>query len=238
MRIERICDGDGAQDSSEHKDSSGSAEHERQSSLAPTNLFEERGEAARLSDVRRLLSLVLAVPALALASAAAAEQAGATGTIPQRGIFIVGKTLAGVGLGYTQAQVKTHWGAGYTLCTVKPLCTASQPVWLFEYHIGEPLGVAVRFRNGKTVSVFTLGAVGVQPLSAGGGGGWKTAEGLHITDPVSNIYSLYSNATIDTQCVYYGAISIKQPGVISSFYTASGTVYGFALTAPGEPICN
>jgi len=114
----------------------------------------------------------------------------------------------------------------------------TQPVWLFEYHTGEPLGVAVRFRNGKTVFVFTLGAVGVNPLSAGSGGGWKTAEGLHITDPVSNIYSFYSAATISTQCVFYGAISMRQGDIISSFYTSSGTVYGFALTARGEPICN
>jgi hypothetical protein len=183
----------------------------------------------------RTFTLLLVVSALALASGESAQSAG---TIPQRGVFVVGKTLAGVGLGYTQAQVKAHWGNGYTVCTAKPLCTAAQPVWLYEYRIGEPLGVAVRFRNGKTVSVFTLGAVGVNPLSTGGGGGWKTVEGLHITDPVSNIYNLYAKATIQTQCLYYGAISMRQDNVISSFYTASGAIYGFALTETGEPICN
>jgi hypothetical protein len=187
---------------------------------------------------RRALLLLIVVSALVSAPAAAARPAAATGVIPQQGVFVVGKTLAGVGLGFTMAQVKAHWGAGYTLCTAKPLCSATQPVWLFEYHVGEPLGVAVRFRDGKTVSVFTLGAVGVQPLSAGGGGGWKTAQGLHITDPVSDIFSFYSGATIDTNCLFYGAISLRQNGVTSSFYTASGTIYGFALTAPGEPICN
>jgi hypothetical protein len=185
-----------------------------------------------------LAALTLVVPLPILAPAASAHPLGALGTIPQRGVFVVGKTLAGVGLGYSQAQVKAHWGAGYTVCTARPLCSGAQPVWLFEYTIGEPLGVAVRFRGGKTVSVFTLGAVGVNPLSAGGGGGWKTADGLHITDPVSNIYSLYSTATIETQCVFYGALSLRQGKVISSFYTASGTVYGFALTETGEPICN
>jgi hypothetical protein len=170
-----------------------------------------------------------------------APAAGATrtsGSIPQHGVFVVGKTLAGVGLGYTQAQVKARWGAGYTLCTAKPLCTAKQPVWLYEYRIGEPLGVAVRFRDGRSVSVFTLGAVGVQPLSVGGGGGWKTAEGLRITDPISNIANFYGAATIDTSCAFYDAISMRTGGVTSSFYTASGTVYGFALTAAGEPVCN
>ena len=186
----------------------------------------------------RVFALLLVVSALALVSGESAHSANAAGTIPQRGVFVVGKTLAGVGLGYTQAQVKAHWGNGYTVCSARPLCTAAQPVWLFEYRIGEPLGVAVRFRNGRTVSVFTLGAVGVNPLSAGGGGGWKTAEGLHITDPVSNLYNFYAAATIQTQCLSYGAFSMRRGDVISSFYTSSGTVYGFALTATGEPICN
>jgi len=180
---------------------------------------------------------VLIVLALAVAPAAGARPAQMSGTIPQHGIFVVGKTLAGVGLGYTQAQVKAHWGAGYTLCTLKPLCSATAPVWLFEYQTGEPLGVAVRFHNGKTVAVFTLGAVGVNSLSAGGGGGWKTAQGLGITDPVSNISSFYAAATIDTNCSFYDAISMRQGKVTSSFYTSSGTVYGFALTAQGEPVC-
>jgi hypothetical protein len=186
----------------------------------------------------RILALCVALQAFVLALGLPAQAAHASGAIPQHGVFIVGKTLAGVGLGYTQAQVKAHWGAGYTVCTARPLCTATQPVWLYEYRVGEPLGVAVRFKNGKTVSVFTLGAVGVQPLSAGGGGGWKTAEGLRITDPISNIFSFYGAATINTNCAFYGAISMREGGVTSSFYTASGTVYGFALTAVGEPICN
>lgn len=188
--------------------------------------------------VGRGLAFRLSVAAVLVASVAVAGTARAAGVIPQHGVFVVGKTIAGVGLGFTEAQVKAHWGSGYSVCTAKPLCSAAQPVWLYEYQLGEPLGVAVRFRDGKSASVFTLGAVGVQPLSAGGGGGWKTAEGLHITDPISDIYSFYAAATIQTNCLFYGAISMRQHGVTSSFYTASGTVYGFALTAPGEPICN
>jgi hypothetical protein len=197
------------------------------------------GAAGRLFRVvAKVVATLLVTLALAGTLGREAQPAQATGTIPAHGIFVVGKTLAGVGLGYTQAQVKAHWGEGYTVCSAKPLCSAAQPVWLFEYHFGEPLGVAVRFLNGKTVAVFTLGAVGVNSLSAGGGGGWKTAEGLKITDPVSNITSFYTGATIYTTCLFYDAISMRQAGVTSSFYTASGTVYGFALSARNQPICN
>ena len=118
-----------------------------------------------------------------------------------------------------------------------PLCSAKAPVWLFLPPIGEPLGVGVRFRNGKTVAVFTLGTPGVNPLSAGGLGGWKTAQGLSMFDPVTAIYSLYPAAAISTQCLSYDALSMREGAVTSSFYISSGTVYGFALTAPNEPIC-
>ena len=206
--------------------------------MAPTNVFENCAQVATLT---RMVAkaVVVSVLALVLAPVVGARPAReAAGIIPQHGIFVVGKTLAGVGLGMTQAQVKVHWGSGYTLCSAKPLCTVTSPVWLYEYQTGEPLGVAVRFnREGKTDAVFTLGAVGVNSLSVGGGGGWKTAEGLHITDPINDIYSFYAAATIDTNCSFYSAISMRQGGVTSSFYTSSGTIYGFALTAPGVSIC-
>ena len=77
----------------------------------------------------------------------------------------------------------------------------------------------------------------MNPLSAGGEGGWKTIGGLKITDPISNIYSFYPGAMTETHCAFYEAISMKRGNVTSSFYTSSGTVYGFALTAPSEPVC-
>jgi len=174
---------------------------------------------------------------LAFVPGAGARPEYAAGVVPQHGVFVVGKTLASVGLGYTQAQVKQHWGSQYTLCTAKPLCSSKAPVWLFIPQIGEPLGVGVRFRNGKTVAVFTLGTPGVNPLSSGGLGGWRTHEGLSMFDPVSTIYSDYPAATISTQCILYEALSMRAGNVTSSFYISSGTVYGFALTAGNEPVC-
>lgn len=184
-----------------------------------------------------MVAILLVALAVTCAPEAGARPGRAAGVIPQHGIFVVGKTLAGVGLGYTQAQVKQRWGSLYTLCTAKPLCTLAAPVWLFLPPIGEPLGVGVRFRNGKTVAVFTLGTPGVNPLSSGGLGGWKTNGGLGMFDPVTTIYSLYPAAAISTQCILYNALSMRAGNVTSSFYISSGTVYGFALTAPHEPIC-
>jgi len=177
---------------------------------------------------------------LGLMPAAEADSAQAARTVPQHGVFVVGKTLGGVGLGYTQRQVTQRWGQSYTVCTSpQPLCSPTEPVWIFIAPSSgdEPMGAGVRLRNGKTTAVFTIGTPGVNSLSAGGLGGWKTSEGLHTFDPISSINSLYPAATIQTACILYGALSMRQGGVTSSFYTSSGTVYGFALSKPNEPIC-
>ena len=174
-----------------------------------------------------LVSAVLLVSALALTPRAHAGEARAP-KLPAHGIFITGVKLAGVKLGFTQAQVTAVLGKNYTLCTpVNSGNLCKEPVMLFEYTRGEPLGLAVRLHNGKVGAVFTLGAVP----------GWKTAEGLKIYDPVSNIYKLYPAATSYTKCVGFEALSMKKGSVTTSFYTASGVIYGFALTAATEKVC-
>ena len=174
-----------------------------------------------------MVALLLSL-ALALTSHAHAQHAQATGQLPTRGIFFPGIKLAGVGLGATPAKVTSILGKNYTICTKadsRELC--AEPVWLYRYTRGEPLGVAVKFHNGKSVAVFTLGAIA----------GWKTNAGLKMGDPISTIYSVYPAAAIYTKCIGFEALSMKNGKTTSSFYTASGVVYGFALTAPTEKVC-
>jgi hypothetical protein len=177
--------------------------------------------------VTGLVALLLSL-ALFATPHAHAQQSRASGQLPTIGIFKPGQTLAGVGLGYTPAQVTAHLGKNYSICTTKlatVLC--KEPVWLFEYARGEPLGVGVKFHNGKVSAVFTLGAIQ----------GWKTIDGLKVYDPVSNIYTIYPAATIYSKCIGFEAFSMKSGTVTSSFYQASGVIYGFALTAPSESPC-
>ena len=176
--------------------------------------------------MRATFVALLALLALALVPAGNARTVRDSGQLPTRGIFVPGVSLAGVQLGFTQTRVKASLGANYTLCTAAISNLCKEPLWLFEYTRGEPLGVGVKFHNNKVSAVFTLGAVQ----------GWKTREGLKMYDPVSNIYSLYETP-IYTKCIGFEAFSMKKGTIISSFYTASGVVYGFALTSPGEAIC-
>ena len=183
----------------------------------------------RRDSLESVLGRVLLVTlALVFVPSALANQARVEGTIPTKGVFVPGVTLAGVSLGMTSTQVKQHWGPLYTLCTGSKYCTKAKPVWLFEYTHGEPLGVAAKFDiTGKTIAVFTLGAIA----------GWHTSEGLKMGDPISAIYSVYPQATLETKCIGFDALSFKRGKITTSFYTASGIVYGFAMTTVTEPIC-
>jgi hypothetical protein len=55
-------------------------------------------------------------------------------------------------------------------------------------------------------------------------------------DPVSNVYSLFENPA-DNQCLGYSALTVRVGSNAMSFYTASGVIYGFALTGPSQPAC-
>ena len=172
-----------------------------------------------------MLSIVLslAVALLPHSGTAASKEQVATGKLPSRGVLVVGKSLAGVRLGQTQAKVQKLWGRDYINCVTLP---CKDPTWLYFYHSGEPLGAAVRFRHKRVVAVFTLGAVP----------GWKSTHGVTIADPASKVYALYPKPRY-TKCVGFEALSVERRGSVTSFYLTSGVIYGFALTIPKLAVC-
>jgi hypothetical protein len=155
------------------------------------------------------------------ASPQRSEQAATN--FPLHGVLIGGQSLAGVRLGYTQARVKSIWGSRYKVCD-RSFCP--NPTWLYQYSTGEALGAAVVFEHGKVTAVFTLGSPD----------GWRTNKGLKMGDVISQVYDYY-DTSITTKCIGYDAISYRTGSVTTSFYSSSGYVYGFALTAPSQPIC-
>jgi hypothetical protein len=183
--------------------------------------------------VRLLVTFALALAVVTGASAGPVAQERQT-AIPKRGLFVVGKSLAGVALGHTPAQVRRVWGGDFTLCP-KDYCKDDQ-TWFYYLRadpsrlvldpVASPVGAAVRFKNGRAYAIFTLGATL----------GWKSSEGIAIADPGSKVYEFYGN-TSSKNCIGYQAQSIRTGSVVSSFYITTGVVYGFALTAPGVPVC-
>jgi hypothetical protein len=162
-----------------------------------------------------MLAVVLSA-VLALSSHGSAHAAA----FPVRGLVVPGKSIGGVKLGETTTAVQAQWGKRYYVCSYCDKLT-----WLYEYQTGEPLGAAVTFVNNKVVAVFTLGSPA----------GWGE-KGLMMGDPISNVYAVFS-ATANKQCIGYTALTVREGAATTSFYSASGVVYGYALTAPSEPTC-
>jgi hypothetical protein len=145
----------------------------------------------------------------------------ASAALPKQGVLAPHRSLAGVRLGDTQAAVRARWGRSYRLCTV-----CARPTWMYTYRTGSPVGAAVTFRGGRVAAVFTLGS----PL------GWRTTKGLAVGDDSDTVDDVYGRLTWH-RCLGYGALSMRRGSVVTSIYTEGEKVYGFALTRPGEPVC-
>ena len=79
----------------------------------------------------------------------------------------------------------------------------------------------------RVTAVFTLGA----PI------GWRTAQGLRVGEELTRVDDVYGSDLGWSRCIGYGAMTMRATGVVTSIYTAGETVYGFALTRPGQPVC-
>jgi hypothetical protein len=170
-------------------------------------------------------AVVVLVFAVALVPQALAAPTKASGKfLPAQGVLTPGKSLAGVKLGDSMQRVRNIWGKNYKVCRGKQ---CPYPTWYYIYPKGEPLGASVRFRNGKVVTIFTLGS----PT------GWRTSEGLLIGEQIDRIAALYGKLTWSV-CIGYGAMSMRTSQAVTSIYTTGEAVYGFALSRPSEPVCN
>jgi hypothetical protein len=171
------------------------------------------------------IAVVVLVLAAALVPQALASSSSSNGRfLPARGTLVPNTSLAGVKLGDSMQRVRELWGRNYKVC-VGAQCP--YPTWYYIYPKGEPLGASVRFKNGKVVTIFTLGS----PT------GWHTKEGLIIGEQIDRIRQLYGNLTWNV-CIGYGAMSMRTSTAVTSIYTTGEAVYGFALSRPAEPVCN
>jgi len=137
-----------------------------------------------------------------------------------------GVSLGGVQIGDSMSQVTGRWGHDYLLAP-RSQCKGTDTCWIYVYAEGEPLGAAVRFNAaGHVVAVFTLGSPS----------GWRTADGLLIGQGVADATRLYGNLSWSV-CIGYGAMSMRTTKAVTSIYTTGESIYGFAITAPGTPIC-
>jgi hypothetical protein len=159
--------------------------------------------------------------ALLVASAALLVTASAAAAPPRAGIVVPGKSLGGLALGATRAEVRTAWGPGFGICR-----DCRQQTWYFNLRRFEPQGAGVAFRRGRVVALFTLWS----PR------GWHTDRGLQIGDPAARIAGLYG-PLLRTNCGTYAVLRLRSGRTATSFYVVDEQVWGFGLSRLAEPAC-
>jgi hypothetical protein len=139
---------------------------------------------------------------------------------PKHGVLVPGRSLGGLELGATKAEVTRAWGPRHGLCR-----GCSTTTWYFTYEPFDEHGAAVAFRGNRAVALYTLWS---PP-------GWRTRDGLELGDPESALFPLYALAR--TICVGYEAWTQTRSGSVTSFYVYRDALWGFGLFRPGEAVC-
>lgn len=155
-----------------------------------------------------------AVAALALAVPAAAAPPGA-------GVLVPGRSLGGMKLGTTKAEVERRWGRAYGVCR-----GCARETWYFNYYAFQARGVGVEWRGGRVAAVFTIH----QPL------GWRTPKGLELGDRVQRLTALYGPLRV-VACTGYSAHVLEDANATTVFYVLGDRLWAFGLSRPGSPFC-
>jgi hypothetical protein len=158
--------------------------------------------------------LIVLLAALVLAASAAAAP-------PRAGVVVPGKTLGGLALGATRAQVRAAWGSWFGVCR-----DCREPTWYFNLLPFEPQGAGVSFRKSRAVALFTVWS----PAD------WRTNKGLRVGDLAARIASVYG-PLLRVNCGTYEAVTLKRGTTTTSIYIVDENVWGFGLSLATEPVC-
>jgi len=146
---------------------------------------------------------------------------GASAGPPDAGLFVPGRSLGGIVLGQSRAEVVASWGHAFGRCR-----RCAVETLFFNRFAFRPEGAAVELSGDRVVAVFTLWA---PP-------GWRTAEGLRIDEPLLRLEATYRPLR-RTACPGYDAYALPASGARSVVYVVDERVWGFALLGRGRPVC-
>ena len=136
-------------------------------------------------------------------------------------MLVPGRSLGGVSLGATKAQVEAAWGRAYGRCRG---CDAE--TWYFNYYAFQPKGAGVSFRDGRAVSLFTLW----QPA------GWRTTKGLVLGESVARVTSVYGPLS-RRECGSYYLLELPRGASVTSFVVVNEQLFGFIVRRKSERAC-
>ncbi len=146
---------------------------------------------------------------------------GAAAVPPRAGVLVPGKSLGGLSLGATRAQVRAAWGSRFGVCR-----DCLRQTWYFNLRPFEPHGAGVSFRRGRAVALFTVW----------GPAEWRTDRGLGIGDPATRIAGVYG-PLLRVNCGTYATFALRRGRTRNSIYVVDEQVWGFGLSLATEPTC-
>ena len=141
--------------------------------------------------------------------------------LPQHGILVPGKSLGGVRLGATEAQVRAAWGPRAGVCR-----GCRRRTLYFTYRRFDEVGAGVELRAGRAVALFTLA---LPP-------GWRTDRGVRLGDSTISVNGAYG-ALPRIDCGHYYALVQRRRNVATAFYFKGDTLWAFGLMRASVPVC-
>jgi len=142
-------------------------------------------------------------------------------TLPLHGTVAPGRSLGGVRLGASPAQVRAAWGATYGICR-----DCKRRTWYFTYAKYAPQGAGVEFAANRAVALFTLWSPS----------GWHTTRGVRTGDAAARVAAVYGPLA-KLGCGSYDAYQLPSGRVATDFYVYGGKVWGFAVTRSDASVC-
>ena len=141
--------------------------------------------------------------------------------LPQAGVFVPGKSLAGVRLGATEAQVRAAWGPHVGVCR-----GCRHRTLYFTYGKFNQVGTGAEFQRGHAVALYTLWV----PT------GWRTDKGVRLGDTPLSVNGVYGTMP-RFECGHYSVMVQRRGSVTSAFYFKDDLLWAFALQRSSEPAC-
>ena len=150
-------------------------------------------------------SVAALAAALALAGSAAAA-------LPKPGVFQPGRSLGGIRLGESAADVRAAIGA-HGVCL-----QCATTTWYFNYERFQRRGLGVELTQGRVSAVYTLW----QPA------GWHAANGLRLGVLEAQLTSK-TQPLVEVVCSGYDARVADTGRARSVYYVAERRLWGFGL---------
>ena len=137
-------------------------------------------------------------------------------------MLVPGRSLGGIELGATKAEVERRWGRAYGVCR-----GCATETWYFNYFAFQPRGAGVELREGpRRGRVHALPAPGLADDAAASRWAtrWRASRSVY-------------GALVRRECGGYAVLVLPGRGATTAFYVLDDRLWAFGLFRPGLPLC-